>query len=105
MDPNFTAEIARLWTVARDPDAGGDGIAVLAERVGAGLAMWIGADGSRALLERARAESPPHGPDGEMHEIVAIAEILARLIGPELALRLIEQAARNPVRDPGGDHP
>jgi hypothetical protein len=102
---DFAAEVARVWTVAREPDGGGDRVAAVVERVGAGLATWIGADGSRALMDRARAESPPDGAEGELHEIVAIAEILERLIGPELALRLIEQAARHPTRDPGRDRP
>jgi len=93
----------------------------------AGLGRWIGAMGYRALLDRAlllaRAEHPAlgglscHGGDEEMitaavrthgaAEVAAgmvalvagLVELLGRIIGEEMALRLVEQTGMQTGRE------
>ena len=85
----------------------------------AGLGRWVGATGYRALLDRAlglaRAEHPAlgslsyHGGDqpvttaavrahgaaevaaGMVAAVAALVELLGRIIGEEMAVRLVEQ--------------
>lgn len=107
-----------------------DGAAVVAricERLGTGLARWIGRDGYRELLRRALAEHRDLHPDFAMlacdgNDGARIAEavdrngaepslaalesligilinLLGRLVGEAMAIQLIEQAA---VGDPAG---
>jgi hypothetical protein len=92
----------------------------LCSQLRAGLGRWIGADGYRALLERslglARAEHPAlggvsclggdgamtmaavraHGAGevaaGLMALVAALIDLLGRIVGEEMAVRLVEQA-------------
>jgi len=95
-------------------------------RLGASLTRWIGADGWLALVRRALAESVRiHGDSGlslddlgRLHAgaggvtqgnceqlLVAIEAVLGRFVGPEMALRLIEQGlAEGDGQTPGGSN-
>jgi hypothetical protein len=113
----------RLWTRAAGDSRAPEEVAAAAERMctqlRAGLGRWIGAEGYRALLDRAlglaRAEHPAlgsfsclgggepgtmaavraHGADrvtaGLEALVAALIELLGRIIGEEMAVRLVEQ--------------
>jgi hypothetical protein len=115
----------RLWARAVGDATAPEEVAAAAERtctqLRAGLGRWIGADGYRALLDRAlalalaRAEHPAlgdlpclggdlpatmavvraHGAGataaGLVALVAALIELLGRIIGDEMALRLVEQ--------------
>jgi hypothetical protein len=113
----------RLWARAVGDSAAPEEVAAAAEgmctQLRTGLGRWIGADGYRALLDRAlavaRAEHPPlgdlpclggdvpattavvraHGAGAVAASLVALVaaliELLGRIIGDEMALRLVEQ--------------
>lgn len=115
----------RLWArIAGDADVA-DGIPASAERMcvelRAGLGRWIGADGYRALVDRAlaiaRADHPAlggltflggeepaigaavraHGAGAVLAGLAALVatliELLGRIIGNEMAIHLVEQTA------------
>jgi hypothetical protein len=123
--PAATTETARnLWARAggdgRAPEEVGTAAERMCAQLRAGLGRWIGAEGYRALLERAlkvaRAEHPALGGlsclggDGQettaavrVHgagEVAAgfvalvavLTELLGRIIGEEVALRLVAQS-------------
>jgi len=113
----------RLWARAAGDTSVPEEIAAAAERMctqlRAELGRWIGAEGYRALLDRAlglaRAEHPAlgdfsclggdepgtiaavraHGAGGVTAGVVelvaALMELLGRIIGEEMAVRLVEQ--------------
>jgi len=114
-----------LWARAAGSAGAPEEIAVAAERLctglRAGLGRWIGAEGYRALLDRAlglvRAKHPvldglsclggdepltaaavrAHGAAevaaGMEALVAALIELLGRIIGEDMAVRLVEQAA------------
>jgi len=95
-------------------------------QLGAGLARWIGPGGYRALLHRAlereRGEHPvlrtfschggedqmiaaaarDHGPDevaaGMVAVVATMIDLLGRIVGEEMAVRLVEQTEPTSVR-------
>ena len=113
----------RLWARAVGDTTAPEDVAAAAERMctqlRTGLGRWIGADGYRALLNRAlglaRAEHPALGglpclggdvpgttavvraqgagavAAGLVALVAALIELLGRIIGDEMALRLVEQ--------------
>jgi hypothetical protein len=112
----------RLWARAAGNGSAPQEVGAAADRMCAqlrvGLGRWIGAEGYRALLERAlglaRAEHPALGGlsclggDGAMMaavrahgagevtaglvaSVAALIELLGRIIGEEMAVRLVEQ--------------
>jgi hypothetical protein len=113
----------RLWARAVEDATAPEEVAAAAERMctqlRTGLGRWIGADGYRALLDRAlgvaRAEHPAVGDlpclggdvpatmavvraqgagavaAGLVALVAAVIELLGRIIGDEMALRLVEQ--------------
>jgi hypothetical protein len=113
----------RLWARAAGDTGTPEAVAAAAERTSAelraGLARWIGAEGYRALLDRAlvlvRPEHPalgglpgfggdgpapaaaggPHGARevaaGLEALVATVIELLGRIIGDEMAVRLVEQ--------------
>jgi len=124
------ADVAhRLWLQAAG-DAGEPAAAAAAERLCAqlsgGLSRWIGAEGYRALFDRAvglvRAEHPAldglacvrgDGPVGTaagrapgaaevaagmVAVMAALIELLGRIIGDEMAVHLVEQIGIPSVR-------
>ena len=127
MTPSVAANDAarRLWARASGGSSAPQHVASAAERLCAqsreGLGRWIGAQGYRALLDRAlgmaRAEHPALsglsclGGDeaaiaaavqangqGQVAEsmvawLAAMMEVLGRIIGEETAVRLVEQTA------------
>ncbi|MBA2320502.1 MAG: hypothetical protein H0V89_05040 [Deltaproteobacteria bacterium] len=103
---DFSTAAAALLTRALDGQRETDGAAgafeALCGRVGSGLARWIGTDGWEALIARARADGGK-GADRELRTLLAVGEILARLIGADLALRLLEQACEHPSDPPTGE--
>jgi len=112
-----------LWARAVGDATAPEEVAAAAERMctqlRTGLGRWIGADGYRALLDRAlggvRAEHPALGDlpclggdvpatmavvraqgagavaAGLVALVAALIELLGRIIGDEMALRLVEQ--------------
>ena len=104
---------------ASAPDQVASGVARLFTRLQAGLGRWVGAEGYCALLDRAvalvRAEHPvvdglscrreddpvtpavvqAHGPAqvtaGTVALLAALIELLGRIVGEEIAVRLVEQ--------------
>jgi hypothetical protein len=125
MTPSAAATDAarRLWALvasgADEPDHAIAAAQGLRARLRAGLAPWIGADGYRALVDRAlgltRGEHPELGdligPGGDeppevrarvhrassvqagMEALVAVViELLGGIVGEGLAVRLVEQA-------------
>lgn len=126
MTPQSTAATdaaRRLWARAVGDTAAPGDVAAAAERtctqLRTELGRWIGADGYRALVDRAlglaRAEHPAlgdlpclggnqpattavvraHGAGavaaGLVALVAALIELLGRIIGDEMALRLVEQ--------------
>lgn len=103
------------------PDQVAVGAARLFARLRAGLGRWVGVEGYCALLDRAialvRAEHPAldslscrredepvtietvraHGPPqvaaGVVALLAALIELLGRIVGDEIAVRLVEQTA------------
>jgi hypothetical protein len=121
--PAATDVARRLWArIAADAITPGE-VTTAAERLGSqlrsGLGRWIGADGYRALLDRAlalvRAEHPALGglsclgednpattaaaqaygarevAAGVVALVAALIELLGRIIGDEMASHLVEQ--------------
>lgn len=108
---------------ATDAAALAHAAAELAGSLRRGLDRWIGADGYRALLGRALDETRPvmpvlaglsarepdemalqtavaqHGADalanGMVAMLTALIELLARIMGEDIALRLVEEAGRS----------
>ena len=101
----------------------------LCDRLGRYLARWIGGDGWQALLRRALAETQAPGEpvvlslgagaelrwrddthlvaarDACVRLLVSVIRMLGRLIGSELALRLVEQGfTAAEVPSGGSDH-
>ena len=104
---------------ASEPEEVAEAAERMCTQVRAGLGRWIGATGYRALLDRAtavaRAEHPAlgslscHGGDqpvttaavrangaaevaaGMVAAVAALVELLGRIIGEEMALRLVEK--------------
>jgi hypothetical protein len=94
----------------------------LCAQLSAGLGRWIGSEGYRALLDRAlalaRAEHPAlgslsydrgeqpvtpadvraHGPSkvaaGMVALVATLIELLGRMVGEEMAVRLVEQTGK-----------
>lgn len=128
MTPSAAAVEAarRLWSVAAGDARGPEETAAAAERLcarlHAGLAPWIGGEGSDALLDRALgltrdehpavdelvssrggdppAEEParqrrePSDLAAAMEALVAVLiHVLGRIVGEDLGVRLVEQAA------------
>ena len=63
------------------------------ERLRPGFARWIGADGWEALVIRGRDDAGrAPGDDEDAQTLSNIADILTRLVGPALALQIIQQA-------------
>src|SRR5688500_5087752 len=95
---DFEADVAAVLSSALEHErAGADpgrAFETLGTRIGIGLGRWIGADGWDALLARARSETPADGADQELRTMLTVARILSRLIGPDLALRLLTQASQ-----------
>jgi len=124
MVPNSAADVARLlWTRAAGDTILPEDLVAPAERICAelrtGLGRWIGADGYRALLDRAigqtraahpvldslrcngsaepvaRAPARAHGSAevaaGMVALVTELTELLGRIIGEEMAVRLVEQ--------------
>ena len=126
MTPRSAAELdvaRRLWVRAAGDASTPEEVAAGAERMFAqlrgGLGRWIGAEGYRALVERAlglvRVEHPAigdlsvrggdqmmttaavreHGTgevaDGLVALVAALIKLLGRIIGQEMGLRLVEQ--------------
>ena len=119
----------RLWARAAGDASTPEEIALAAERMCTqlrlGLGRWVGADGYRALLDRAlgvaRAAHPAlsglsclggddaptrgavgeHGADevtaGLAGLVAVLIELLGRIIGAEMAVRLVEQMGRPSV--------
>jgi hypothetical protein len=113
----------RLWARAAGDSSAPEEVAAAAERIcfqlRVGLRRWIGAEGYRALLDRAlgqvRAEHPALGglsclggdepvttaavrtdgagevAAGLVALVTALIELLGRIIGEEMAVRLVEQ--------------
>lgn len=105
---------------ATSPDQVTAGVARLFTRLRTGLGRWVGAEGYCALLDRAvalvRTEHPmveglscrtaddpvtpavvrAHGPAevtvGTVALLAALIELLGRIVGEEIAVRLVEQA-------------
>jgi hypothetical protein len=116
----------RLWARVADATSAPEEVAVAAERIctelRTGLGRWIGAEGYRALLDRAlglaRAKHPAldglsclggdepltaaavraHGAAevaaGMEALVAALIELLGRIIGEDMAVRLVEQTGR-----------
>ena len=129
----------RLWALAAGDGDASEEVAAAADRMCAqlrvGLGRWIGAEGYRALLDRAlglaRAEHPAlgglsclggdgaimaavraHGASevaaGLVASVAALIELLGRIIGEEMAMRLVEQVGMPSPRgvvstEPEGD--
>jgi hypothetical protein len=122
--PAAATDVAwRLWARAARDGSAPEEVAAAAERMctqlRGGLGLWIGAEGYRALFDRAlgqaRAEHPvlgglscgggdeslitsavrAHGAGevaaGFVALVAALIELLGRIIGVEMALRLVEQ--------------
>lgn len=127
--PSVTAAGRRLWARGAADAAGGPPAAAwICARVGDGLARWIGRDGYRALFRRAREEELPthpalagldcdgmdderisaavaaHGADAVSAAVLALVTalivLLGRVVGEEMAIQLVEQAAAG---RPAGD--
>lgn len=127
--PSVIAAGRSLWArESADADGGPPAAARICSRVGDGLARWIGRDGYRALFRRARDEELPshpalagldcdstdaervaaavaaHGADAVSTAVVALVTavivLLGRVVGEEMAIRLVEQAAAG---RPAGD--
>lgn len=109
---------SRVAGTASTPEAIAEAASTLGEQLRSGLSPWIGAEGYAALLERAlhdvRSEHPAlkeislsatdakatalavreHGAYAVAEGIVAVVatviELLGRIIGVEMALRLVE---------------
>jgi hypothetical protein len=103
-----------------EPEAVAEAAERMCSQLGAGLGRWVGTTGYRALLDRAvklvRSEHPAleslacqggeapliaaaareHGAAevaaGMMALVEALVELLGRIIGQEMALRLVEQS-------------
>ena len=136
MTPSAAANDAarRLWARASGGSSAPQHVASAAERLCAqsreGLGRWIGAQGYRALFDRAlgmaRAEHPAlrgmsclggdeaaitaavrangHGQvvEGMVAWLAAMMELLGRIIGEETAVRLVEQTAMPRPEGPEG---
>lgn len=124
--------------VVRAPEKAAVAVDRVCTQLRVGLGRWVGAEGYRALLsralERARAEHPAlknlscmggdkpeiaaaveaHGADavaaGVVALVVAMIELLARVVGEETAAELVNQAGtvgprrtRTPGPEEGGD--
>ena len=118
-------EVARRhWACAAGDTGTVEEVAATAERtciqLQAGLARWVGTEGSRALIDRAllltRAEHPAlgslscHGGDqplttaavrahsaaevtaGIVALVVTLIDLLSRIVGEEMAVELVNQA-------------
>ena len=125
MVPNSAADVAgQLWARAAGDTILPEDLVAPAERICAelrmGLGRWIGADGYRALLDRAlgqtraahpvldsircnggaepvaRAPARVHGAAevaaGMVALVTELTELLGRIIGEEMAVRLVEQS-------------
>jgi hypothetical protein len=120
--PAATDAARRLWARAGGDDTAPEEVAAAADRMCAqlrvGLGRWIGAEGYRALLERAlglaRVEHPAlgslsclggdgtmimaavraHGAGevatGLMALVATLIDLLGRIVGEEMGLRLVE---------------
>ena len=112
---------------ATAPDQVAAGVARLFARLRAGLGRWVGAEGYCALLDRAvvlvrtahpvvdglscRTEDDPitpaavqaHGPAevtaGTIALLAALIELLGRIVGEEIAVRLVEQTGASTPRE------
>jgi hypothetical protein len=94
----------RVWTRAAGDSRGPEALTAAAEQLrsqlSTGLGRWIGAQGYRALLERAgelaRTERSALGAEeaavGQVALLAALIELLGRIIGEEMAVRLVEQS-------------
>ena len=72
------------------------------ERLRPGFARWMGTEAWDALLARARSEAAmaPPGEDVDATILVSVADVLTRLVGPSLALQLIQQSCAAPDESP-----
>lgn len=73
------------------------------ERLRPAFSRWIGSEDWDSLLGRARAEAAMSSPpdDVDARTLVAVADFFTRLLGPSLALQLIQQACAAPTPFPG----
>ncbi len=89
----------------------------LAQIPGLTLTRLTGPDGWNALLLRVRRETSKTATtrapsaasreteaDDDLRPLVAVAEILGRLVGPTLAMQILDQACRDPDETPEGGH-
>jgi hypothetical protein len=118
-----TEAAQRLWARAAGDSSAPADVTAAAERMcaqlRAGLGRWIGAQGYRALLERALSQTRPEHPalgglsclaeyepvpetavraqgPGDMGAglvalVAALVDLLGRIVGEEMAVRLVEQ--------------
>ena len=116
---------------ATGPDQVAVGAARLFTRLRAGLGRWVGVEGYCALLDRAialvrvehpaldslscrredepltietvRAHGPPQVAAGVVALLAELIELLGRIVGDEIAVRLVEQTG-DPMPPDGGSH-
>jgi len=96
---DFEHDVRVLFSGALERERAGVGsdaaLLVVRDRLALHLGRWIGDDGWAALFARATREVAEHpSPDSppDTATLLAVAAILLRLIGADLALRLLTQA-------------